>query len=292
MIRSLATLAILAATPHLAAAQGVWPDDPWTDTRPVPASPEVSGLGRAVAIVGSSLFTSGRTPTTNEGAIAVFEAMPGGFAPRAIIHDPAPTPTPGFGYPIVTDSNRMYVADAGYYTVDHPVHIVNLDPQDGPEGPGRVEVFRFNIGGGVTHLETLSDPSGHERSGFGSVIASSSSYLAVSAPNLSVLGVRNVGAVFVYRHNGFGFILQSIITPPTLAQDGYFGYATAFDGSDTLLVGWPGFNGASGRVFRYGRVGAPEGWDLEQIFSPTDPAFSGAAQLRYFGASIATAASG
>lgn len=298
MIRHIAALVPLALIAAPAHAQGAWPDDPWTDTRLVQANAaDIAYQGRAVALSGEFLYSTGMRPgvpgvSPPVGRIAAFGITPSGLRLLSFIEDPAPQPSIGFGYPMLADAQRVFVANAGYTDpTEHPTFYAGNTPTR-PTGPARVEVFRRLPDGALSHEQTLEDPLGQDGSGFGASIARSFDYLVVSAPFATVFGVPNAGAVFVYSFNSVQqrFVLRTTLTAPTLAQDGYFGYAVALT-DRSVIVGWPGFANRSGRVVVYDNPLTIPEWKLTQIISPQDgPPEIG--NLKRLGTSLATSLEG
>lgn len=298
MIKSLTAIAILAATPHFATAQGAWPDDPWTDTRLVQTNAsDIVYQGRAVAMSGQFLYSTGQRPgvpgvSPPAGRIAAFGITPSGVRFLSFFEDPSPQPSVGFGYPMLADNQRVFVANAGYTDAsEHPTYYAANVPTR-PSGPARVEVFRRLPDGALAHEQTLDDPFAQSGSGFGSSLARSDDYLVVSAPFATVFGVPNAGAVFVYSYNSVQqrFVLRTTITPPTLAQNGYFGYAVAVT-NRSVIVGWPGFADQSGRVVVYDNPLVIPEWKLSQVISREDaPPEIG--NLKRLGTSLATSLEG
>jgi hypothetical protein len=265
------TLAALAlatlASPSL--AQGVWPEDPWTDTRTV-RSNQFFGLGRAVAFSGPFLYASGNQPGTNHGIVGVVGIRNAGYELLSTVSDPADAPSSGFGFPMAANDEFVVVADAGYPGPGQPIEY--LQPAE-PSNPGRVEVFFRNDDGTLTHATTLENPTGNQRSAFGRTIVFYGNTLAVGAPHADVFGIESVGAVFIYRRvsDDRVFAHAATVLPPTISRGGNFG--CSFDFLDNnLVVGWPGYDESDneGRVVIYEDASLDDVWKPIEIISSRD----------------------
>jgi hypothetical protein len=290
--RTTAATLVLATLASIASAQGVWPDDPWTDFRSLRPTSEILRPGRAVDFaVYLDMYASGYDANGN-GVVGKYVYGNGATVLEEVIADPADQPTRGFGMKLVSFISILVVADPGYTTDTPPVDFDGLPVP--PSAPGRVEVFRRRpFTSPNQHIDTLENPTGNEQSGFGLALDMFDRYILVGAPFATVLGVENAGLAFVYEWNGDHFSpeydLVATLLPPTLIPDGYFGYAVAQDDLG-IAIGWPGFDDNRGRVVMYTEEDS-DLWKPSRTIDPNDlpiPNDSDLQWFRWFGASLAS----
>lgn len=281
----LALAALLVALAPHASAQGTWPDDPWTDFRSLTIPGEFNNAGRSVAILGALLCATYNDPETDIGAIALFGRGERGYELISTVQDPSADPTPGFGYPMLSAADRLFVADAGFYFQDHagPTFVPIA-----PNRPARVEVFRQLGDQSLSHVQTLENPTGEQPSGFGFAMAHGE-YLVVGAPFADVFGIQDVGAVFVYlrRYQQLEYVRVATLLPPIPSPRGYFGYSVA-NADDAIIVGWPGYD--DGRAVMYEEFGVGD-WKLDRVLAPTDLTLPEGLRLGSFGAAVSASSS-
>jgi hypothetical protein len=144
---------------------------------------------------------------------------------------------------------------------------------------GKVYVYKGNGAARTKTAVVASD--GAPKDGFGSSMALSAdgSVLAVGAQGKG----KNAGKVYVFEWNGSW--METGISPPDSAADGYFGFAVALsaDGAE-LAVGSTGADSHKGKVYLYHKVAGS--WVEQTVAAP-----DGAAN-DYFGTSVALSGDG
>ena len=212
--------------------------------------------------------------------------------------------TPGYDLPGRPDAGRVYVFRGGNLRLTLQAPPVDQTWQDnfgtvvtirgdeivvGTPGfdnleatnTGRVYVFdgtleNGELGAGYPLL-TIENPEPRSATFFGTAVAASATFLAVSAPGATVDGHGSAGIAYVFPPSG-GFALT--IANPAPARNDRFGNQLAAVGVD-LLIGVPFDQYASGVIFLYSAAGAK----LLEVPNPEPPTLSNTTDA--FGASIA-----
>ena len=138
----------------------------------------------------------------------------------------------------------------------------------------------------VLGIMLIAPGTARAASEFGLSAALSGSTAAVGAPQATVSGHADAGAVYLYVRSGTTWSQQAVLRDPIPADDDGFGSAVALS-DDTLLVGtrWKtvaGNNGA-GAVYVYVRSGTT--WTQQAALTAADPTPNAD-----FGSSVALAA--
>jgi hypothetical protein len=97
---------------------------------------------------------------------------------------------------------------------------------------------------------TLSDPAFSGRDSFAGHVGAAGNTIMVSAAGAST----SIGATYVYRLTGSGWVLQSTLGPSAGATGAGFGSALALSGG-TAVIGAGGQNSASGAAYVYSLTG-------------------------------------
>lgn len=132
-----------------------------------------------------------------------------------------------FGKAVLIAGNTLVIGAPGNGTAKHDT--------------GFVEVYERGSGGVWSFVQTVAAPIGARD--FGSALSYHNGALAIGAPRTIRDNRSNVkvGAVYVYTHDGEGWVLRDTVSPRSLDAGDRFGASVALYGKD-LVVGAPGSN--------------------------------------------------
>jgi len=164
---------------------------------------------------------------------------------------------PGFGKSLVVDGDTMLVSRITVVT-------------SAPANPVQVLV---RTGSNWAFSDTLFPPSS-PHSSYGSVLALSENYAAVSAPLATVGSNQFAGMVHLFRKEVSGWVQEQVLQSPAPSHNGQFGLTLILDGRDLFVRDL-------GKVHWYERSGGT--WTLKQTIN--NP--YGKVNRSFFGASLA-----
>jgi hypothetical protein len=254
--------AVILGTAQLAAALTHSASAPLSDAQnyvtTLTALPPVSGDGfgeavavdGATAIVGASGPLVGSPPRSEAAFITDSVAMSGqayvftksapGWSTPVTLPAPGTDPLGGFGSAVALSGDTAVVAAPFSYT-----------------GMGAVCVYT-RTGGVWSASTTLGPPNPEIFADFGRAVAISGNTLIVGAPGVTVGGVSQAGAAYVFTRSGFAWSAPVTLTAPTPAMFALFGSAVDISG-DTAIVGAAGEADFAGAAYGFTRSGGTWG---------------------------------
>ncbi|MEO1697137.1 MAG: hypothetical protein AAFU73_07575 [Planctomycetota bacterium] len=303
-------LALLVPLTHarpnpLPLVQGVRP----TAYLKAPEADPIDQFGAAVAVsgdfaaVGVRLDDSGvpGDPTdgsvVDAGAVRVFARSGAGWVHDAYVQAPAIDRDDVFGSAVSIDGDLLAVSAIG------DDGAFGAPPDDNSvDGSGAVHLYR-RTAGVWAYEATLKASNADPGDTFGQSVSVSGDTVAVGAPRESAggaagpanNGLRNAGAVYVFRRSGSTWAEEAYLKAPNAAADTQFGGRALALSGDQLLVGVPldGSAGSgigaplpgagalqSGAVHLFERSGGS--WSISETFKA-----SNAETLDRFGTSVA-----
>ena len=267
MFRTTLAALTLAALSSATLAQGVWPDDPWTDLRVVSVTSSYDN-GRTVILDGDVLYSFGarnRTPGDDDtdGFLQIFDRTTGGWVARPRMFNPGGHASRHFGLAadlrngvIAVGSPDDQISEVEGKYFPPPFHygyvrLMRLAPDGQSWAPGPIIVNtqpgRPFFGGAVKFL--------------------ADDLLAVGSPREDINGVDAAGAVHIYRFDGAEWVHhQRLTVDPN--EGPVFGWQMEFTSGDLLISssGGSDFNTAV-YVFRENAQGE---WTQTQRIPWTD----------------------
>jgi hypothetical protein len=153
-------------------------------------------------------------------------------------------------------------SSAGTLGLGETVEIIGRDVFVKASGPS---VFRYSDSSGSWALEeTITPTVGYLWSDFGRAMSKDGNRLLVGDPLVTINGQSHEGAVYVFEHDGTGWVEDEIIVNPD--ADAGFGSAIDIHGSQ-MIVGNPLRNTEMGSVYIYAEQGGT--WShVQSINSP------------------------
>lgn len=264
--RPLVFAAILAvASPSY--AQGVWPEDPWTDLRVVSVTSSQQN-GRNVILdddVLHSFGTRNRTPGGDnaDGFLQIYDRATRGWVARPRMLNPGFVTSPNFG--LAADIRNDLIAVGAPDDQLSPVPGENFPA---PFRYGYVRLMRIAPDGQSWSPEQLIANTESGRPFFGFAVRFlSDDLLAIGSPREDINNGDASGAVHLYRFDGVEWArTQTLTVDPSEGR--VFGWRIEFASGDLLIAaaGDAGFNAAV-YVFRENDDGQ---WSQAQRIAWTD----------------------
>jgi hypothetical protein len=268
--RTTAATLVLATLASIASAQGVWPDDPWTDLRVVSVTSSFQN-GRTVILDGDVLYSFGarfRAPGDNDsdGFLQIYDRATLGWARRPRMVNPGQFASRNFG--LAADERNGLVAVGA---PNDQLSKVEGEQFPAPTYYGYVRLMRLAPDGMSWSPEQLLvnlDVPGPEQPFFGGAVRFlADDLLAVGSPREDINGVNAAGAVHIYRFDGAEWVHHQRLTVDP-AEGPVFGWRMGFASGDLLVAaaGGSSFNTAV-YVFRENAQGE---WAQAQRIPWTD----------------------
>ena len=208
-------------------------------------------LGDGIAVLGSPDRSD--VPGGGSPRVAVFQSTPNGWLETTPLSDPRVPPGSGFGSALDLDDRTLVV------------------------GAPRIDIDGFNAGGvfvwelatdgsalGMERLTTSSIAAGDR---LGVTVAIDGDRIAVGAPGDDEAGL-DAGAVWIFRREGVGWVVDGKVLPSIVDFGGAFGTAVSLDG-DRLAVGSP--RAGDGGLTEVWHRDARAGWMHEAVLPGAGP---------------------
>jgi hypothetical protein len=155
--------------------------------------------------------------------------------------------------------------------VDGDVIVVGApDDEDAGTLAGAVYVFRHDGSAWVEEEKLLASDAAVEDV-FGTAVAASGDAILVGAPQDDDDGLYS-GSVYVYRHDGSGWVEEDKLASADATANAYFGRSVALRGA-RALVGAPGQVGGEGKAYTFTLGGSS--WSEEAQLSAAGAVFLG-----------------
>jgi hypothetical protein len=162
-------------------------------------------IGGDVAIVGETQFRGAL------GAAFVYRLTGSMWVEEAVLTSPNPIPIVSFGHAVATQGDLVAVGAGGN--------------GDGRELlPGAAYLWRYIGGEGRWTFEaSLAASDARPNDGFGGSVAVDSNVALIGAPRAPIDGSYDVGAAYVFRHDGQGWLEEAKLVHPRGSAFDYFG---------------------------------------------------------------------
>lgn len=237
MFRSTLAALTLAALSSATLAQGVWPDDPWTDLRAVSVTSSFAN-GRTVILDADVLYSFGlrnRTPgddDTADGFLQIYDRTTRGWLRRPRMVNPGIQASRNFGLAADIRGDLVAVGSPD----DRPSSVPG---EKSPLSYGYVRLMRLAPDGQSWSPEQLlvnADVPGPDQPFFGGAVRFlADDLLAVGSPREAIDGVVFAGAVHLYRFNGAEWAhAQRLTVDPD--QGRVFGRKIQYSAGDLIIT--------------------------------------------------------
>jgi hypothetical protein len=231
----------------------------WTLQQKIPSPANAPGFGVGAALAGTTALVAAGAfaPISGQGAAAVYvysrSALPW---PQVQMLQPSDgVPTDQFGFSLAFSGGTIAVSAQGAQIGS------NL-------GQGAVYLFTQS-GSGFSQQQKLVASDGAENDVFGQSVALDGSTLLVGAPQATINGHANQGAVYVFSETGGTFVQGQKLAQGTGAAGDEFGRSVALAGT-TALIGSTREAASGGHAYVFS-LGAG-GWTQAQDLSASDGA--------------------
>jgi len=231
----------------------------WVETAQLKADDGLDGdfFGYAVALKGDTALIGAHTATVDgiaqRGAAYVFHRANGSWTQAAKLVAADGSQQSLFGAALAIDGDNAFVGAYGT-TVD------------GSFGEGAVYVYS-DIDGTPTFSTELFAGDGLANGQFGYAVAAHGGTVMASAPNATVDGVVNRGAVYLFTHDGGTWTQAQKIVSDDGASDDAFGVAVSYDDTHAL-VSTPTANSFTGGFYAFTAIDGV--WTQSQKILPPD----------------------